>query len=68
MPDVDAPEGSVVFGFIVIGWHCLGREADVDGVGDESGEFDEDEPLELVSGGAAGAGGGTGGATGGVGA
>jgi len=39
----------------------------VDGVGDECGELEEVEPLELVFGGDAGAGGGTGGTTGGAG-
>jgi hypothetical protein len=68
VPDVDAPEGSVAFGFIVIGWRCLGCVPDVDGVVDECVELDEDEPLELISGGAAGAGGDAVGATGWVGA
>ncbi len=40
----------------------------MEGVGDECGELGADEPLELVSGGDAGAGGGTGGAAGGAGA
>jgi len=40
----------------------------VEGVGDECGELGADEPLELVSGGDAGAGGRTGGTAGGAGA
>ena len=40
----------------------------MDGVGDECGELEEVEPLELVFGGDAGAGGGTGGTPGGAGA
>jgi hypothetical protein len=35
VPDIDAPEGSGEFGFIVIDWHCLGHVPDVDRVGDE---------------------------------
>ncbi len=66
MPDVDASEGSGAFGLAVVGWRCLGCIPDVDGVDDECGELDEDEPPELVSGGATGAGSGAGGATGGV--
>ncbi len=44
-------------GFGVPDWLCLGCVPEVEGVGDECGELDEDEPLELVSGGGGGAGG-----------
>ncbi len=64
MPDVEAPEGSSAFGFVVVSWRCLGCVPDVDRVGKECGELEEDESLELVSGGVTGAGGGACGATG----
>ncbi len=68
VPEVEAPDGSGLFELVVAGLVCLGLIPEVDGVGDECGVLEEVEPLELVSGGDAGAGGGTGGATGGVGA
>ncbi len=64
MPDVDAPDGSGVVDFVVVSWLCFGRFPDVDGVGDEFGELEEEETLELVSRSGAGAGGGVNGATG----
>jgi hypothetical protein len=67
VPEVEAPDGSGLFELVVAGWICLGVDIDdVDRVGEECGELEEVEPLELVSGGDAGAGGGTGCATGGV--
>jgi hypothetical protein len=68
VPDIEAPEGSGVFDFIVVGWRCLGCVPNVEGVGDECGELEEEEPLELASGAATGAGGNASCATGGVGA
>jgi hypothetical protein len=64
VPEVDAPDGSGVVCLDAGGWLCFGRVPDVDIVGDECGELEEDEPLELASGGGTGAGGGAGGATG----
>ncbi len=64
IPEVDAPEGSGVVGFVIVGWPCFGRVPDVEGVRDECGELEEDEPLELASGGVYGAGCGACGATG----
>ncbi len=58
-----APDGSGLDCFVTVGWLCFGRIPDVDGVGDECGELEEDEPLELASGGVTGAGGGAGVAT-----
>jgi hypothetical protein len=66
VPEVEAPDGSVLFELVGAGGVCLVLVPEVDGVGDECGEFEEDEPLEFVSAGGAGAGGGTGG-TGGAG-
>ncbi len=56
VPDVEAPDGSGVFHLVAAFW-LVGHVPDVDGVGDECGELEEDEPLELVSGGGTGAGG-----------
>ncbi len=64
MPEVNAPVGSGVECFVTVGWLCSGRVPDVDRVGDECGELEEDEPLELVSVGGPGAGGCAGGAMG----
>ncbi len=68
VPEVEAPEGSVWFKLVGAGGVCLALVPEVDGVGDECGEFDQVQPLEFVSAGNAGAGGNTGGAAGGVGA
>ncbi len=68
VPEVEAPDGSGLFELVFAGWVCLVLIPEVDGVGDECGEFDEVEPPESVSGGDAGAGGDTAGAAGGVGA
>jgi hypothetical protein len=62
VPEVDVPD---LVGFVAAGW---GRIPNVERVGDECGELEEDEPLELAVGGFNGAGGGAGGATGAVGA
>ncbi len=67
MPDIEAPEGSVVLVVFVGGCGCLGCVPDVEGVGDGCGELGADERLELVSGGVTGAGGAAGGTTGCVG-
>ncbi len=59
VPDVEAPDGSGVFHLVAAFW-LVGHVPDVDGVSDECGELEEDELLELVSGGGSGAGGATG--------
>jgi hypothetical protein len=61
VPEVDAPDGSGFVDFVVV---VFGLVPNVEGVGDECGVLDEDEPLELGNGGGAGAGGGARGATG----
>jgi hypothetical protein len=68
VPEVEAPDGSGLFEFVVAGWLCYGWVPEVDGVGDECGELEDIEPLELVPRGEAGAGGWIAGAAGGVGA
>jgi hypothetical protein len=55
VPEVDAPDGSGLFALVGIIWVCLGLVPDVDGVGEECGELEEVELLELVSVGDAGA-------------
>ncbi len=67
VPEVEAPDGSFWFELVGAGGVCLVLVPEVDGVGDECGEFEEVEPLELVSAGDAGAGSGTGCAAGDVG-
>jgi hypothetical protein len=64
VPEVEAPDGSGVVVFAVASWLCFGRVPEVEGVGDECGELEDDEPLELASGDVSGAGGGAGGAAG----
>jgi len=64
VPEVDAPDGSGFVDFVVVVWDYFGLVPNVEGVGDECGVLDEDEPLELGTGGGAGAGGGAWGATG----
>ena len=68
VPDWEAPEGSGAFDFIISGCRCLGSVPEVEGVGEECTEVEEEEPLELVSGAATGAGGDAEGTPGGVGA
>ena len=57
MPEVDVPDGSGGVGLEIAGLPCFGRVPEEEEVGDECGELDEDEPLELDSGGCCGAGG-----------
>jgi hypothetical protein len=64
VPEVDAPDGLGFVGFVVAVCNCFGRVPDVEGVGDECGVLEEDEPLELGPGGGTGVGGGVVGATG----
>jgi hypothetical protein len=61
LSEVEAPDGSGVICSVTFGWLCFGRVPEVDGVGDECGELDEDESLELASDGGAGGATGSGG-------
>jgi hypothetical protein len=58
VPEVNAPDGSGRVSFVVASWLCFGHVPEVEGVGDEWGELEEDEPLELASGDCSGPGGG----------
>jgi hypothetical protein len=62
VPDVCDESGRIVFE--VAGKLCFGHVPEVEGVGDECGELEEDETLELVFGECSGAGVGAGGAAG----
>jgi len=57
VPEVEAPDGSGLFEWVVAGWICLVLVPEVHGVGDECGELEEVEPPVLVPGCEAGAGG-----------
>ncbi len=49
VPDVEAPDGSGLIGAGVVDWPITSRVPDVEGVGEECGELEEEEPLELGS-------------------
>jgi hypothetical protein len=47
VPDVEASNRSGLVGASVVGWTLFGLVPEVEGVGDECGELEEEEPLEL---------------------
>ncbi len=66
VPEAETPDWSVLLEFVVAGGVCFFLVPEVDGVGDECGELEGVEPVELVSAGDAGAGGVAGSVTGGI--
>ncbi len=47
VPDVEASDRSGLKSANVADWLLLGRVPDVEGMGEECGELEEEEPLEL---------------------
>jgi hypothetical protein len=47
--DIEAPDGSGLIGAGMVDWPITGRVPDVEGVGKECGELEEEGPLELGS-------------------
>ena len=66
LPEVEAPEGSGLGCWVVGGCGCFGLVPEVEGVGEECGEFVAGDVLEPELGGEPGGVGGAGGATGGA--